>query len=151
TKPSIQTQVENWPKVWVMAEMYGAIIGRQSILTLSYEDGWKELRSLFNPGFSHANIMNLLPSIVEQVEIFMQKMRDKVKEGNGRGFVESTEEWAMYLTSDIIFALVLGYRSRCQTRDGKGRELVHNIIELSKWPNKGYNLIMPMLEWWYEK
>lgn len=151
TKPATILQAENFPKAAILSETFGSIVGRNSILTKEYDGGWKPLRALFSPGFSHANIVTLLPFVVEQCEIFMQKMRNAVKEGNGRGFVKSTEDWTTYLTSDIIFGMAIGYRSRCQTQEGKGKELVHNIIEMSKYPRILPSILLPPVEWWYEK
>jgi len=37
---------------------------------------WKKWRSIFNPGFAGAHLMTLVPGIVDQVAIFVEKLSD---------------------------------------------------------------------------
>jgi cytochrome P450 len=69
------------------------------------QDGaeWKKWRAIFNPGFSAKNIMSMIPTMVEEVRVFVGWLEGAA--GSGKTVV--LEPQAMKLTIDIIGRAVL--------------------------------------------
>lgn len=64
---------------------------------------WKVWRSIFNPGFAPANLMGLVPNIVEEVEVFARVLGEWADGGE----VVILEEVATKVTVDVIGKVVL--------------------------------------------
>lgn len=77
------------------------IVGGPSILSMN-GDEWKRWRSLLNPGFSAASLMERVPYIVDCVEVFCGKLMESA----GSGIV-SLDEFATKLTFDVIMKVAL--------------------------------------------
>lgn len=87
---------------------------------------WKRWRSCFNPGFSTAHLMSLVPVIVDQCEIFSRQMDKHARSNDLFRF----EVAATKLTVDIIGKVVLDLELGSQ----KGpNELVDAFIAQTKW------------------
>ncbi len=82
---------------------YLAPVGGQKNLVSMDGPEWKAWRSIFNPGFAPANLMGLVPSIVEEVEVFARGLG----EWADRGEVVILEEVATRVTVDVIGKVVL--------------------------------------------
>jgi cytochrome P450 len=105
------TQINSYPKHQTVEEDYGPVLGRRSILVQEGAD-WKELRTMFNPGFSQAILFAMVPMIVEETEVFASRLS---KAAAGDGFVRSMETFTTDLTVDIIGQAVFGLRFDSQT------------------------------------
>lgn len=64
---------------------------------------WKAWRAIFNPGFAPANLMGLVPSVVEEVEVFARVLGGWAD----RREVVVLEEVATRVTVDVIGRVVL--------------------------------------------
>ncbi len=64
---------------------------------------WKNLRTMFNPGFSSAHLMTLVPYIVDASLVFYDVIRNKAKTND----LFELEEYGTRLTIDIIGKVVL--------------------------------------------
>lgn len=75
----------------------------------SYEGAeWKVWRRRFNPGFSAQNITARIPDLVEEVEVFVQLLRERVgKKVGAWGPVFPLEGLTINLTLDVIGRFVL--------------------------------------------
>ena len=64
------------------------------------QDGqvWRTWRSVFNPGFSVKNLMALIPSFLEEIEVFREWLEAIAKTGE----VVQLEDKVMRTTTDII-------------------------------------------------
>ena len=78
---------------------------------------WKNLRAMFNPGFSSAHLMTLVPYIVDASLVFCDVIRDKA----GTNDLFELEEYGTRLTIDIIGKVVLD-------SDFDSQKQVHPIV-----------------------
>lgn len=86
----------------VLGEALSVISGGGDMLT---SDGpqWKVWRSAFNPGFSVAHLMTMVPTIVDNVTIFAQFLHKHAVDND----LFRMEHYATRLTIDIIGKTVL--------------------------------------------
>jgi sterigmatocystin biosynthesis cytochrome P450 monooxygenase len=66
-------------------------------------DMWKKWRAVFNPGFSAAHLMTLVPGIVKETEIFCQILREHAEKKDIFEMKALTDN----LTMDVIGRVVL--------------------------------------------
>ncbi len=59
---------------------------------------WKRWRGIFNPGFSNKNILSLMPSFLEEIDVFVDWLKGAARSGK----VVRLEDQAMKTTIDII-------------------------------------------------
>ncbi len=90
------------PKHPGMKNFLNPITGGYDLNCLEGES-WKFWRKLFNPGFSAAHTQTLVPSIIEEVDIFRNDLFEKVKEGKMFSF----EEHTLKLSIDMIGRVAL--------------------------------------------
>lgn len=64
---------------------------------------WKRWRKIYNPGFSAGNIQTLVPTIVEEVGIFVDILKDHAR----RRDMFSLDEAAINATMDVIGRVAL--------------------------------------------
>jgi cytochrome P450 len=64
---------------------------------------WKTWRSIFNPGFSAKNLIQLVPDMVEEIEVFREGLRAAAIHGTTIKMAQMAEK----LTIDIIGRTVL--------------------------------------------
>jgi cytochrome P450 len=84
------------PKPSNQQESFRPIIGGPSLITMN-EKQWKMWRSLFSLGFSASHMLNLVPTIVESVEVFCEQLRKHVNKD-----VFKLDDMLTRLTMDII-------------------------------------------------
>lgn len=99
TSPEISAQVSNefnLQRDERELKYFGPVVGGQSLITMTSAE-WKYWRTLFNPAFSSAHMLNLVPSIVDSVEVFCELLRERV--GNG---IVTLDDMAGRLTMEII-------------------------------------------------
>ena len=78
---------------------------------------WKNLRTMFNPGFSSAHLMTLVPYIVDASLVFCDVLRKKAETND----LFELEEYGTRLTIDIIGKVVLD-------SDFDSQKQVHPIV-----------------------
>ena len=76
------------------------LTGGESLLTAS-DAGWKKWRSLFNPGFSAKHMLELVPLMVEEIDVFRQILQERARASE---FFQ-LEEMTLRLTLDVISAM----------------------------------------------
>lgn len=91
----------NLPKPRRQFTDFAPIVGGESMISMSNET-WKPLRALFNPGFSGAHMTELIPAIVESVEVFCDLLRERA-----HGPYFSLDGLASRLTMDVITKVTL--------------------------------------------
>jgi cytochrome P450 len=99
TSPEISAQVSNefnLQRDERELKYFGPVVGGPSLITMTNED-WEYWRTLFNPAFSSTHMLNLVPSIVDSVEVFCDLLRESV----GKGIVILDDKTGR-LTMEII-------------------------------------------------
>jgi cytochrome P450 len=135
------TQISSYPKHRTLKEDFGAALGYRGILVQEGAD-WKETRTMFNPGFSQANLLSMVPMMVDETEVFASRLS---KVAAGDGFVSSIEGFAADLTVDIIGQAVFGLRFDSQTTTNP---LVQSIIAASRMVGPISDLSPQRLNFW---
>lgn len=122
----------------VMADFTESLAGRDNIVVNNGLE-WKRWRNAFNPGFSAANLMTLLPKIVDHVSTFCHVLESRAKDD--RPF--RLEPLATRLTIDIIGKVVLDLDFNSQLSEN---ELVSAFESQVRWLPKGSSTLP--LELW---
>ncbi|KAK8112987.1 hypothetical protein PG984_013513 [Apiospora sp. TS-2023a] len=77
---------------------------------------WKTWRSRLNPGFSQRNLTALTPEILEEVSVFVDRLKQGAAYGDdGWGPVFQLQEMATDLTTDVIGRAALDMRLHSQS------------------------------------
>ena len=106
--PEVAVQVStkyNLPKTDMHLSFMKPITGGPNLISMN-DDEWKTWRSLFNPGFSTTTMMDNIPHIVDSVQIFCEKLREK----GGRGLF-CLDDLTTRLTMDVIIKVTLSVPS----------------------------------------
>jgi cytochrome P450 len=122
-------QVTQMPRQFVKHQVLRdlhRIVGKKGMLLLEGQ-AHKEIRAIFNPGFSHRNVISMSETIVEEVEVFASKMAAM---SNSDGFVSSFHEHSMSLTLDIIGRIVLGQQMNSQLQSHELADIVKELESL---------------------
>lgn len=106
------TTGQSLPKSASFKRYIDALLGVNNIVSTEGAH-WKSLRSMFNPGFSSAHLMNLVPYIVEASLTFVDILREKAATNE----LFLLEDQATRLTIDIIGKVVLDADLNSQRRD----------------------------------
>ncbi|OBT65131.1 hypothetical protein VE03_04759 [Pseudogymnoascus sp. 23342-1-I1] len=120
----VQNQGMPFLKHPVLNENFGRAIGVRGMVGQEGEQ-WKELRTMFNPGFSQANLLSMVPMMVEETTIFVDRLS---KIAAGDGFIEDTDSLAAAVTVDIIGQALLGVKFDAQT---SSNALVTSVVRAS--------------------
>lgn len=100
--------------------------GGEGNMVSSEGSQWKKWRSAFNPGFSAAYLMTLVPSIVDNCDVFCSIMLARAKTNE----LFRMESATTNLTVDIIGKVVLDHDLNSQLRPN---ELVDSFISQTRW------------------
>lgn len=95
------TQSKSLPKGDMVGYLLRPLCDDRDLVTLEGSE-WKLWRSRFNPGFSARNIMALVPTILEEVDVFVQQLEKQAGPDGTWGDVFQLEQKAMNLTFDVI-------------------------------------------------
>ncbi|GAB1319198.1 Sterigmatocystin biosynthesis protein [Madurella fahalii] len=107
------TQIQSLPKSTDLKAEFRPLTQNKDLVTLDGSE-WKLWRSIYNPGFSAKNLMSMIPAFLEEIRVFVDRLRAAAKSGE----ILRIEEPATNLTIDIIGRAVLrGTRLHCQTQD----------------------------------
>lgn len=79
------------------------------------QEEWKRTRGVFNPGFAISHLMTLVPSIVDDTAIFVQKFGEMADSGE----VKPIEELLARLTIDIMGHIILDHDLNSQASENK--------------------------------
>jgi cytochrome P450 len=135
------TQIKSYPKHPILRNILGPALGNRGIVGQEGAE-WKELRTMFNPGFSQGNLFSMVPMMVSETEIFAARLSALAA---GDGFVSSIEKLAADLTIDVIGQAVLGLRFNSQTSENS---MVQNIIRVAKLVEPVSNISPQRLNIW---
>lgn len=104
TTPSGAAQVQalELEKPSILCEPLNTLTGGPSLITMQGPT-WKKWRTLFNPGFSAGYMMGLAPLIADEVSIFCDLLRERVR----RGEMFQLEDLTLKLTIDVIGSVTL--------------------------------------------
>lgn len=130
--PGVATQIQNKHKNRVALDRFGSVLGHDSLVSANGPTH-KELRNMFNPGFSYGNIISLLPYMIQQIHVFLKVLRQEMAANNG--FIHEFEKNPMALAGDIIFVLAIGLNTGCQESE---YPLLSDYATLSWWPHNGW-------------
>ncbi|KAF2475930.1 cytochrome P450 [Lindgomyces ingoldianus] len=92
----------NLPKTSMHLKMMKPVAGGPNLISMSGKE-WKVWRSLFNPGFSAGSMMENVPHIVDYVNVFCERLREKVE---GKEMF-CLDDLTTRLTMDIIIKVTL--------------------------------------------
>ncbi|KAK8091447.1 cytochrome P450 [Apiospora hydei] len=131
-----------------MCKTMEVINGGPSLMTMHGET-WKKWRALFNPGFAPAYMAGFAPSIVEEVAVLCQLLRERADQGK----VFQLEEYTLKLTFDVISRISFGARIHYQTQ---GSILADGLRRLVYWtpygtsfnPVRRYLSPRPLVQWY---
>jgi cytochrome P450 len=91
----------NLPKTSMHLQFMKPITGGPNLISMNDHE-WKIWRSLFNPGFSTAAMMDNVPHIVKSVQTFQEMLRDKTQQG-----IICLDDMTTRMTMDVIMKLTL--------------------------------------------
>ncbi|KAF2014334.1 putative cytochrome P450 [Aaosphaeria arxii CBS 175.79] len=117
----------NLPKPSMYRVMFEPINGGPNLLTMNGEQ-WKFWRSLFNPGFAPAYLMQQVPAIIDCVQTFTDRLRDL------DGKVLPLQNFTTPLTMDVIMRVALDLELNCQRNE---HPLVNSLLTMISWSKLG--------------
>lgn len=104
------TQKPDLPKYDTITDFLRPLTGGLDIVTINGPT-WKLWRTRFNPSFSPRTIQALLPELVEEVEAFVDVLKDKAgrvtTHGNAWGPMFQLHDKTINLTFDVILRAVV--------------------------------------------
>ncbi|KAI9661098.1 MAG: hypothetical protein M1821_009425 [Bathelium mastoideum] len=114
----------NLPKTDMHLSFMKPIAGGPNLISMSDQE-WKTWRSLFNPGFSPAAMMENVPYIVDAVQVFSDKLGEKI--GGG---LFCLDDLTTRLTMDVIIKLTLDADSDYQRSENV---LAMALSHITRW------------------
>jgi cytochrome P450 len=136
------TQINSYPKTTALAE-FAPVLGRRGLVSLE-GTAWKDVRTMFNPGFSNANLLTMVPMMVEETQIFASRLS---KIAAGDGFASSSETLTAELTIDIIGRALFGIKFNSQNATNP---LVNSLIQASHLIPNGSDISPQRVNLWRE-
>ncbi|KAJ5267003.1 hypothetical protein N7478_009811 [Penicillium angulare] len=136
------TQEPSLPKHPHLLAEFKPFTDLKDILTLSGAE-WKRWRGIFNPAFSYKNILSLVPAFLEEIDVFL----DYLKESAESGDIIRLEEKATLCTIDIIGRAVCNVRFHAQSsRNILFETLIKqiNLLWISNAPDHLINGLNPL-------
>jgi cytochrome P450 len=142
------TTTQNLPKSPLETSYIEQFLGVNNMVTLEGHR-WKAVRSMFNPGFSSANLMTMTDYIVDSALTFCSVMRQKAEANE----LFELEEYTTRLTIDIIGKLVLDVDLETQKRTHPIVQYFRERVLLMPPPGagapwQGVDLLRPLKLWW---
>ncbi|KAF2745752.1 cytochrome P450 [Sporormia fimetaria CBS 119925] len=146
--PEMSLQVSNQynlPKPESQHKSMAPIVGGPSLISMNDTD-WKYWRSLLNPGFSASAMADLVPSVVDTVALFCERLRQKVGSPAFR-----LDDLTMDLSMDVITKVTLDTDLHTQRRE---HPLAHALRTIIAWhsfwdPRVLLNPLRPLVQWYY--
>ncbi|KAF2440902.1 cytochrome P450 [Karstenula rhodostoma CBS 690.94] len=133
------------PKPRDQQESFRPIIGGPSLITMN-EQQWKIWRSLFSSGFSASHMLDLVPTIVDSMEVFCEQLRSHVDKD-----VFKLDDMATHLAMEIITKTTLDTDLNNQRSE---HEISHALNTILNWhsfwdPRILLNPLRPIVQWYY--
>lgn len=131
--PTICQQVSDYnaKKHWSYPDFLVPLVGHGDMVS-SNGELWKKWRTMFNPGFSTQHLMTLVPGIVDDVQVYVEKLKKHAEKKD----VFRLEEETTRLTIDVIGKVVLDLHFNMQRGDDPCikalREQVHLLSNEAK-------------------
>lgn len=135
------TQIKSYPKHPAFKRDFGQALGYRALVLQEGVD-WKELRTMFSPGFSQTNLFSMVPMMVDETEVFASRLSASAADG---GFVRSLDSFTAALTIDIIGQALLGLKFNSQKNSNS---MVTSIIEASRLVRYLSNFSVDRLNFW---
>ncbi|KAH8894133.1 cytochrome P450 [Thozetella sp. PMI_491] len=152
TTPSAASQVESFnlragSDIVIPIE---TITGGPSLMTLPIGPEWKKWRRMFSVGFSTGYMLELAPSIADQVAVFRKLLLERCSSGTSDIF--QLEELTLKMTFDIIGSVALDAKLHYQIQDNPLARSMRTQIEWTSFgttlnPFKRYLTIRPIVQW----
>ncbi|KAJ5938110.1 hypothetical protein N7454_004452 [Penicillium verhagenii] len=135
------------PKLDLHLAMMKPIVGGPNLHSMSGQE-WKEWRAIFNPGFSNSSMMDLMPAVVDSVEVFCDILREKAGSG-----ILRLDDLTTSLTMEIILKVTLDMDSGHQRSQHK---LAHALHVITAWhsfwdPRILLNPLRPFFQNYYSR
>lgn len=89
------------PKLPLHLKFMQPIVGGPNLHSMSGQE-WKAWRSIFNPGFSSTRMMDLLPAVIDSVQVFCDILQESV----GSGIIH-LDDLTTRLTMEVILKVTL--------------------------------------------
>lgn len=141
------TQGPSLPKHWVIQFSLRGLVGTRSLFTHEGQE-WRNLRSMFNPGFSLTQLMTQVSDVADHIAVFRQILSQHADTGETirMGYAVTL------LTMDVISEVVMGYNFDSQRAP---HPIVDAFQSAISWTFEHTNLIamakgIPMM-WWYTR
>ena len=153
--PELATQVtqsNGLPKCDLVKDFSKHLIGERSIISADGPE-WRRLRTMFNPGFTMAHLMTVVPGMIDDINTFIGLLTSRAESQN----VFCLEELTTRLTIDVIGRVVMDTELHSQTSEN---ELVNAIRSQLLWtPRSGVSIspeivlnpIRKVVSLWYER
>lgn len=106
------------------------LLGHDDMVS-SNGESWKRWRTMFNPGFSSQHLTTLVPGIVDDVLVYVEKLNEHADKGD----VFRLEEATTRLTIDVIGKVVLDVHFNMQRGENPCIEALREQVHLL--PNEG--------------
>jgi cytochrome P450 len=87
--------IDNIPKSKPAYTSLNSVIGKTSLVSIS-GDHWKKLRKMFNPAFAPSHLETMIPAILEEAEVFVQKLKKVAETGE---IIKMNQLTTVYLVS----------------------------------------------------
>jgi cytochrome P450 len=131
TSPTVASQIVKTAKHPCVASLFGGVLGRRT-LALSNGPSWKAMRTVFAPAFAPSHLFSLMPSILEETELFVSCL--KTASVHDQGYVPHMGDMLKRLSFDLVCRLVVGRRMQSQVTECELADLMHAA---AWWPNPG--------------
>jgi hypothetical protein len=96
------TQITSLPKHPSLESEFRPFTQLNDLLNMSGER-WKMWRGIFNPAFSVKNILSLMPSFIEEIDVFVDRLKGAAESGE----ILRLEDAAIGCTVDVIGRAIL--------------------------------------------
>ncbi|KAJ5179513.1 hypothetical protein N7492_002723 [Penicillium capsulatum] len=133
------------PKLPLHLKFMLPIVGGPNLHSMNGQE-WKTWRSMFNPGFSAARMTDLLPAVIDSVQVFCDILRENVDSG-----IVHLDDLTTRLTMDIILKVTLDMNSGHQRSEHPIAHALHTITAWhSFWdPRVLMNPLRPFIQKYY--
>ncbi|KAF2642012.1 cytochrome P450 [Massarina eburnea CBS 473.64] len=150
TSPELAVQAcqkYDLPKPEVLVPFFAPIAGGPNLFVMNGAE-WKRSRALFNTGFSEKGMLECMPHVLEEAEVYVSILREHARKGDTFSLDKITCDYMM----DVIGAVTINARLHSQSRHNELAAALRSSLE---WhfqeeemnPFKRWNPIRPIVEW----
>ncbi|PVH97051.1 cytochrome P450 [Periconia macrospinosa] len=150
TSPELAVQAcqeHDLPKPDVLVPFFAPIAGGPNLFVMNGAE-WKHSRALFNPGFSASVMVEVMPHVLEEAEVYVSLLRDHARSGETFLLDNVTCDYMM----DVIGTVTINARLHSLSRHNSLAAAMRSSLE---WhcqdeeinPFKRWNILRPLVEW----